>query len=73
MSIEGTIIRLIVVCFIRMTVVQSYICEKLSKTIPKFSDIPAHVGNSLVHGISVNSAYTSRIMVRTHFLRPICK
>jgi len=46
----------------RMTVVQSYICEKLSKTIPKFSDIPAHVGNSLVHGISVNSAYTSRIM-----------
>lgn len=50
-----------------MTVVQSYICEKLSKTIPKFSDIPAHVGNLLVHGIAVNSAYTSRVMVRTHF------
>ncbi|XP_063219775.1 plasma membrane calcium-transporting ATPase 2 isoform X2 [Bacillus rossius redtenbacheri] len=46
----------------RMTVVQSYICEKLSKTIPKFSDIPAHVGNMLIQGIAVNCAYTSRVM-----------
>ncbi|KAK7867411.1 hypothetical protein R5R35_003839 [Gryllus longicercus] len=46
----------------RMTVVQSYICEKLSKTIPKFSDIPAHIGNMLIQAIAVNSAYTSRIM-----------
>ncbi|XP_069694639.1 plasma membrane calcium-transporting ATPase 2 isoform X6 [Periplaneta americana] len=46
----------------RMTVVQSYICEKLSKTTPKFSDIPSHVGNTLVQAIAINSAYTSRIM-----------
>ncbi|KAF5288510.1 hypothetical protein FQR65_LT12015 [Abscondita terminalis] len=46
----------------RMTVVQSYICEQLCKTMPKFSDIPAHVGNLIVQGISINSAYTSRIM-----------
>ena len=46
----------------RMTVVQSYICEKLSKTIPKFSDIPPHIGNTLIQAISINSAYTSRVM-----------
>ncbi|KAG5895095.1 hypothetical protein JTB14_023268 [Gonioctena quinquepunctata] len=46
----------------RMTVVQSYICEQLCKTMPKFSDIPAHVGTLILQGISVNCAYTSRIM-----------
>ncbi|XP_059609751.1 plasma membrane calcium-transporting ATPase 1 isoform X5 [Phlebotomus argentipes] len=46
----------------RMTVVQSYICEKLCKVIPKFGDLPTHVGNMIVQGISVNSAYTSRIL-----------
>ncbi|XP_046747533.1 plasma membrane calcium-transporting ATPase 2 isoform X2 [Diprion similis] len=46
----------------RMTVVQSYICEKMCKTTPNFNDIPSHVGNLLVQAISVNSAYTSRIM-----------
>lgn len=47
----------------RMTVVQSYICEQLCKTTPKFSDIPSKVANLIVQGIAVNSAYTSRIMV----------
>uniref|UniRef100_A0A1L8DEX1 Calcium-transporting ATPase n=1 Tax=Nyssomyia neivai TaxID=330878 RepID=A0A1L8DEX1_9DIPT len=46
----------------RMTVVQSYICEKLCKVIPKFHDIPSHVGNTIIQGISVNSAYTSRLL-----------
>uniref|UniRef100_A0A336KVS7 Calcium-transporting ATPase n=1 Tax=Culicoides sonorensis TaxID=179676 RepID=A0A336KVS7_CULSO len=46
----------------RMTVVQSYICEKLCKCTPKFADIPPLVGNLIVEGISVNSAYTSRLM-----------
>lgn len=46
----------------RMTVVQSYICEQLCKTIPKFSDIPSHVGDLIIQGIAVNCAYTSRIM-----------
>lgn len=45
----------------RMTVVQSYLCEKMSKTCT-FSDLPANVGNLLIHAISINSAYTSRIM-----------
>ncbi|XP_015840466.1 plasma membrane calcium-transporting ATPase 2 isoform X3 [Tribolium castaneum] len=46
----------------RMTVVQSYICEQLCKSMPKFSDIPAHVGNAILQGIAVNCAYTSRVM-----------
>ncbi|CAH0562669.1 unnamed protein product [Brassicogethes aeneus] len=46
----------------RMTVVQSYICEQLCKTMPKFSDIPSTVGNLILQGIAVNCAYTSRIM-----------
>ena len=45
----------------RMTVVQSYLCEKMSKTF-SFSDIPSHVGNLLIQAISINSAYTSRII-----------
>jgi len=56
----------------RMTVVQSYICEKLSKTTPKYSDIPPNVGLLMIQGMSINSAYTSRIMVSNEFLlRPI--
>jgi len=46
----------------RMTVVQSYICEVLSKTMPQFASIPSNVGNLLVQAISINSAYTSKIM-----------
>lgn len=46
-----------------MTVVQSYICEVLSKSTPQFSSIPSNVGNLIVQAISLNSAYTSRIMV----------
>jgi magnesium-transporting ATPase (P-type) len=49
----------------RMTVVQSYICEKLMKVTPKFSDIPADVGQKVIEGISVNSAYTSQLLVST--------
>lgn len=47
----------------RMTVVQSYICDKLCKVTPNFSDIPSHVSNLIIHGIAVNSSYTSQIMV----------
>ncbi|XP_048269017.1 plasma membrane calcium-transporting ATPase 3 isoform X6 [Bombus terrestris] len=46
----------------RMTVVQSYICEKMSKKVPEFSEIPSHIGNLIIQAIAVNSAYTSRIM-----------
>lgn len=47
----------------RMTVVQSYICEKLMKVTPKFSDIPSDIGQKIIEGISVNSAYTSQLLV----------
>lgn len=46
----------------RMTVVQSYICEKMCKSTPNFSDIPSHIGELLIQAMSINSAYTSRIM-----------
>lgn len=46
----------------RMTVVQSYICEVLSKTTPKFSSIPSNVANLIIQSISINSAYTSRVL-----------
>jgi magnesium-transporting ATPase (P-type) len=52
----------------RMTVVQSYICEKLMKVTPKFSDIPSDVGAKVLEGIAVNSAYTSQLLVG--FLHP---
>ncbi|XP_061400205.1 plasma membrane calcium-transporting ATPase 3-like [Musca vetustissima] len=46
----------------RMTVVQSYICEKLCKVLPKYQDLPKHVADLITQGISVNSAYTSNIL-----------
>ncbi|XP_072945770.1 plasma membrane calcium-transporting ATPase 2 isoform X3 [Epargyreus clarus] len=46
----------------RMTVVQSYICEKLCKVTPNYRDIPQEVAETMIEGISVNSAFTSRIM-----------
>ncbi|XP_055594401.1 plasma membrane calcium-transporting ATPase 1-like isoform X5 [Uranotaenia lowii] len=46
----------------RMTVVQSYICEKLCKVTPKYSDIPRMVGEAITEGISLNSAYTTCLM-----------
>ncbi|XP_060807527.1 plasma membrane calcium-transporting ATPase 3 isoform X5 [Amyelois transitella] len=46
----------------RMTVVQSYICEKLCKVTPNYRDIPPEVADTMVEAISVNSAFTSRIM-----------
>ncbi|XP_073816254.1 plasma membrane calcium-transporting ATPase 3-like [Musca autumnalis] len=46
----------------RMTVVQSYICEKLCKVLPRLNDIPKHVATLITQGIAVNSAYTSNIL-----------
>ncbi|ETN58050.1 plasma membrane calcium-transporting atpase 3 (pmca3) [Anopheles darlingi] len=46
----------------RMTVVQSYICEKLCMVTPRFSDIPRVVGEAIIDGIALNSAYTSGLM-----------
>nr|XP_032524975.1 plasma membrane calcium-transporting ATPase 2 isoform X4 [Danaus plexippus plexippus] len=46
----------------RMTVVQSYICEKLCKVTPNYRDIPQDVAETMIEGISVNSAFTSRVL-----------
>lgn len=48
----------------RMTVVQSYICGNHYKTeMPKFNSLPQPMGRLLVDSISINSAYTTRLMV----------
>ncbi|KAI6190223.1 Calcium-transporting ATPase [Aphelenchoides bicaudatus] len=48
----------------RMTVVQSYICEKLytdEKSQPSGKDLPSDVANRIAEAISVNCAYNSMI------------
>lgn len=47
----------------RMTVVQSYICENLYKVTPIVNRIPSNISNKIIEGISLNSAYTSRLLV----------
>ena len=47
----------------RMTVVQSYLAGQRHYKIPNFTDIPKKLGELLVNGISINSGYTSRVMV----------
>ncbi|CAH7329196.1 plasma membrane calcium-transporting ATPase 1 isoform X2 [Phodopus roborovskii] len=46
----------------RMTVVQAYINEKHYKKVPEPEDIPPNILSYLVTGISVNCAYTSKIL-----------
>lgn len=48
----------------RMTVVQSYVCGVHHKTQPKFAQLPSNMSQILVDAISLNSAYTTRLMVR---------
>uniref|UniRef100_A0A4D5R9F7 Calcium-transporting ATPase n=1 Tax=Scolopendra viridis TaxID=118503 RepID=A0A4D5R9F7_SCOVI len=47
----------------RMTVVQSFICGIHYKRTPNYSEIPPQIGELIVHGIALNSAYTSRVML----------
>lgn len=47
----------------RMTVVQAYINEKHYKKVPEPEAIPPNILSYLVTGISVNCAYTSKILV----------
>uniref|UniRef100_A0A1W7RAY7 Calcium-transporting ATPase n=1 Tax=Hadrurus spadix TaxID=141984 RepID=A0A1W7RAY7_9SCOR len=46
----------------RMTVVQSYICGVHHKTTPKYENLPHLVAELITTGVSLNSAYTSRVM-----------
>ncbi|CAB1346202.1 unnamed protein product [Coregonus sp. 'balchen'] len=47
----------------RMTVVQAYVADKHYRNVPEPQLIPAAIMDILVLGISVNSAYTTNIMV----------
>uniref|UniRef100_A0A6B0VFM2 Calcium-transporting ATPase n=1 Tax=Ixodes ricinus TaxID=34613 RepID=A0A6B0VFM2_IXORI len=46
----------------RMTVVQSYICGVQYKSTPRYENLPSAVAEKIIHGIAVNSAYTSRVL-----------
>ncbi|KAI1287074.1 Plasma membrane calcium-transporting ATPase 3 [Halotydeus destructor] len=46
----------------RMTTVQSYVAGVHHKTQPKFEQLPANVATVLVDAMSLNSAYTTRLM-----------
>ncbi|KAK4018212.1 hypothetical protein OUZ56_000280 [Daphnia magna] len=46
----------------RMTVVACYIGGQHYKSIPKYDSLPPQVANLALHAISINSAYTSRIL-----------
>lgn len=46
----------------RMTVVQSYVCGVHYKNQPRFEQLPANMSQILVDAISLNSAYTTRLM-----------
>ena len=48
----------------RMTVVQCYVGGTKYNTIPKYEVLPSQVAGLMFQGISINSAYTSRILVR---------
>ena len=47
----------------RMTVVQSFICGVHFKNAPKYESLSPTVASVLVDAISLNSAYTTRVMV----------
>ena len=48
----------------RMTVVQCYIGGAFYKTVPKYEVLPPQLASTIIQCISINSAYTSRILVR---------
>ncbi|UYV61055.1 PMCA [Cordylochernes scorpioides] len=52
----------------RMTVVQCYMGDTFFKMVPKFEQIPPNIGELAVTGLSINSGYTSRVLVSTAVL-----
>lgn len=49
----------------RMTAVEAYLSMKHYRSIPKYEDLPEQTADTLVRAISINSGYTSRILVST--------
>lgn len=48
----------------RMTVVQAYVGDTHYKEIPDSDALPAKTLDLMIHSISINSAYTTKILVR---------
>lgn len=48
----------------RMTVVQAYIGDTHHKTVPEPDNVKAETLELLINSISINSAYTTKILVR---------
>lgn len=55
----------------RMTVVQAYIGETRYRQIPSPDVLVPKVLDLLVNGISINSAYTSKVLVSVSFARTL--
>lgn len=49
-----------------MTVVACFVGGQHYKSIPKYDSLPPLVANLAIQSISINSAYTSRILVRIY-------
>ncbi|XP_037950108.1 plasma membrane calcium-transporting ATPase 3-like [Teleopsis dalmanni] len=47
----------------RMTVIQSFIANKLRKTTPLYVHIPPHIGSILTMSIAINTSYTSNVLI----------
>lgn len=57
----------------RMTAVQLYVGDVHYKTIPDPSSVPPKTLDFLVNAISINSAYTTKILVRYKFVLLLVK
>lgn len=55
----------------RMTVVQMYVGDTHHKNVPEPDVINPETLDMLVNSISINSAYTSKILVRLEFKEPL--
>lgn len=47
----------------RMTVVRAFVCGTMHEECPQFSKLPASMSELLVQAISVNTAFTSKLLV----------
>lgn len=47
----------------RMTVVRAFVCGTMHEECPPFSKLPASMAELLVQAISVNTAFTSKLLV----------
>lgn len=57
----------------RMTVVQAYIGDTHYKTVPEPENIKAETLELMVNSISINSAYTTKILVSPAHRRRCCR